>query len=308
MKQIKQFVLIVIIYLNGVSAFPQQNIKYHKYFFEDFSRPHLKNFEGNKGGNGADFLWKSGVRLPTEKNTKVLLLRINPEGEPGAGRGPEISSKYFTHFGTYAARLKIPDVKKIQPDVGAVVGYFTYHMDSVQGLSEIDFEWLLADPGIIYIGTWTGQHGDLKRIGRIIDIAKGRIYNTSYRERRSGLSRLLTGVQSQPDSIAPIESYNATSQFNIYGFDWYPDRIRWWMIHPVSTDTVVLWDYRGSQEGIPQNCTHYRMNFWHTNNWPVETNPNSIEKPVYPFETEIDWMSYKPVKHSSQPSLKAKIH
>ena len=112
-------------------------------FFEDFSRQHLKNFKANEGAKGADFLWRSGVRLPTERKTKILLSKINPEGEPGAGPGPEISSKYFTHFGTYAARLKIPDVKKIQPDVGAVVGYFTYHMDSVQGLSQMILNGLL---------------------------------------------------------------------------------------------------------------------------------------------------------------------
>ena len=299
MKQIKRIIVTVIVFITGVSAFTQQSQtnKYHKYFFEDFSRPDLKNFKADKGESGADFLWKSGVRLQTERKTKILLFKIDPEGASGAGRGPEISSKYFTHFGTYAARLKIPDVKNIQPDVGAVVGYFTYHVDNVQGLSEIDFEWLIADPGIIYIGTWTGQRGDLRRIGRTIDIAKGIIYNTSYRERQSGLRRTLTGVQNQPDSIPPIIGYDASSQFNTYGFDWYPDRIRWWMIHPVTADTVVLWDYRGSREGIPQNRTRYLMNFWHTNSWPVETNPNSIEKPLYPYETEIDWMSYKPVKY-----------
>lgn len=303
MKQVKQIMVTVIVFVTGFSAFTQQSQtdKYHKYFYEDFRRPHLKNFQAYKAGRGSDFLLKSGVRLPTDRKTKILLLKIDPEGAPGAGRGPEIISKYFTHFGTYAARLKIPDVKIIQPDAGAVVGYFTYHVDSGPGLSEIDFEWLIADPEIIYIGTWTGQRGDLRRIGRTINVAKGIIYNTSYRERRSGLERPLTGVQSQPDSIPPIEGYNASSQFNTYGFDWYPDRIRWWMIHPVTADTVVLWDYSGSQEGIPQNRTHYRMNFWHTDSWPVETNPNSIEKPLYPYETEIDWMSYKPVKPLHRP-------
>ena len=62
----------------------------------------------------------------------------------------------------YATRLRIPDIRNIQPNAGAVVGYFTYHVDSVPGLSEIDFEWLIADPEIIYIGTWTGHKGDLK--------------------------------------------------------------------------------------------------------------------------------------------------
>jgi hypothetical protein len=303
MKQVKRIMVTVIIFVTGFSAFTQQSQpdKYHKSFFEDFMRPVLKNFQARKGGKGADFLWKSGMHLPTERKTKILIFKIDPEGKPGAGRGPEISSKYFTHFGTYAARLRIPDIKNIQPDVGAVVGYFTYHVDSVPGLSEIDFEWLIADPEIIYIGTWTGQRGDLRRIGRTINMAKGIIYNTSYKERRSGLIRQLTGVQNQPDSIPAIEGYNASSQFNTYGFDWYPDRIRWWMIHPVTADTIVLWDYRGSQEGIPQNRTHYRMNFWHTNSWPGETNPNSIEKPLYPYETEIDWMSYKPLKPLPRP-------
>jgi hypothetical protein len=297
MKQFKRIMASVIVFAAGFSAFTQQSQpdNYHKYFYEDFSRPALKNFKARTGAQGATFLCKSGVRLPAEKKTKILILKIDPEGRPGAGRGPEISSKYFTHFGTYASRLRIPDVKTIQPDAGAVIGYFTYHVDSVPGLSEIDFEWLIADPEIIYIGTWTGQRGDLRRIGRTINLAKGIIYNTSYKERRSGFERPLAGEQSQPETISPIEGYNASTQFHTYGFDWYPDRIRWWMIHPATADTVVLWDYRGSQEGIPQNHTTYRMNFWYTNSWPVETNPKSIEKPLYPYETEIDWMSYKPL-------------
>ena len=36
------------------------------------------------------------------------------------------------------------------------------------------------------------------------------------------------------------------------------------------------------------------MNFWHTNNWGVETNLNAIEKPSHPYELEVDRMSYDP--------------
>ncbi|WP_235009843.1 family 16 glycosylhydrolase [Algoriphagus boritolerans] len=82
-------------------------------------------------------------------------------------------------------------------------------------------------------------------------------------------------------------------EFHTYGFDWHPDRIRWWMLHPITADTVVLWDYRG-ERGIPQHPSKYRMNFWHTNNWSVETNPNSLEKPIKRFELEVDWMGYRP--------------
>lgn len=72
------------------------------------------------------------------------------------------------------------------------------------------------------------------------------------------------------------------------------------MIHPTSGEKIVLWDYQGATRGIPQHRTLYRMNFWHTNTWPVETNAHSIEKPLQPYELEVDWMSYKPFKSGSK--------
>ncbi|MBS0000151.1 MAG: glycoside hydrolase family 16 protein [Cyclobacteriaceae bacterium] len=283
-----------VILIAGLSACVQQE-QYHDSFFEDFSNPDSENFQFHTGGIGAEFTRTFGVASPIEAGTDILSFKIDPEDPAGAGKGPEIISNHLTHFGTYATRLRVPDVREIQPGVGAVVGYFTYHMDPEQGLSEIDFEWLIADPEIIYVGTWTGPRGDLRRIGRTVNMAEGKIYSTSYRERLSGIRHPLTGIQNQPDTIPAIEAYDASSQFYTYGFDWYPDRIRWWMLHPETADTVVLWDYLGSQTGIPLNPSRYRMNFWHTGDWPVETNPNSIEKPIQPYELEIDWMSYEPM-------------
>jgi hypothetical protein len=285
--------LIILIVILSVSA---KREKHHKAFIEDFGKPSSKYFNPNLKGSGADARYEFGVESKSEPGTNVVLYRIDPDDPAGAGKGPEIISKNFTHFGTYAARIKVPDVRKVQPNVGAVVGYFTYHMDKDPGLSEIDWEWLIADPEIIYIGTWTGPRGKLERIGRTLNLATGKIYSTSYRSGQEGERTKLEGAQNQPETISAIEGYNASKQFYTYGFDWYPNRIRWWMIHPKTADTVVLWDYQGSQLGIPQNHTHYRLNFWHTNNWPVEGNPNSIEKPLDKYELEIDWMSYKPFK------------
>lgn len=238
-----------------------------------------------------------GIPSPSESDTKILSFKLNPDEKPGAGRGPEIISKNFTYFGTYSTRIKVPDVRKIQPNVGAVVGYFTYHEDSVVGLSEIDFEWLIADPTVIYVGTWTGEQGKLKRVGRTINLAKGIIYQTEYKVNHNGTSTPLTGAQNQPETIAALPGYDASAQFYTYGFDWYPDRIRWWMIHPKTDEKIILWDYQGSQVGIPPNPSKYRMNFWHTNNWSVHTNPASLEKPQQPYELEIDWMGYEPFKN-----------
>jgi beta-glucanase (GH16 family) len=289
----RQILATTILLLTGLTVFSQQD-KYHGPFFEDFGKSSSPFFHPNSEGKGAEFTCKSGVRSPSFPWSKILALRIDPEEAPGAGLGPEVISNEFTHFGTYAARIRIPDVKKKQPDAGAVVGYFTYNVDSVPGLSEIDFEWLIADPSIIYIGTWTGHKGDLKRIGRTLNLARGEIYSTSYRERLSGFSKPLTGEQNKPEKVPAIRNYDASSRFYTYGFDWYPDRIRWWLINPASADTVVLWDYKGSLVGIPQNRSRYRMNFWHTNSWPVETNPKSTEKPLHRYKTEVDWMSYDP--------------
>lgn len=289
------FVVIAVILLTVIlTSFSGKEI-YHKRFFEDFKKRSSKYFDHNFKGNEAHLRYEFGKESPTETGTNIVSFKINPDDPAGAGKGPEIISKHFTHFGTYAARLKVPDVSNIQPNVGAVVGYFTYHMDKQAGLSEIDFEWLIADPEIIYVGTWTGPRGDLRRVGRAVNLAKGIIYNTEYRESKSGIRNALTGMQNQPETIPTIKGYNASTQFYTYGFDWFPERIRWWMIHPATADTIVLWDYKGSKIGIPTNPTHYRLNFWHTNNWPVETNPKSVEKPVKNYELEIDWMVYEPL-------------
>jgi beta-glucanase (GH16 family) len=265
-------------------------------FFEDFNDTTSKNFRYGSTGSKAGFKWKMGAPSPTEPGTKILSFKIDPQDSAGAGRGPEIISKNYTHYGSYSARLKVPNVKDVQPNVGAVVGYFTYNVDSIPGLSEIDFEWLIADPSIIYIGTWTGHHGELKRIGRTINLAKGTILSTIYKVNYNGPSTPLNGMQNLPETIPAIPGYDASAKFYTYGFDWYPDRLRWWIIDPTSGEKIVLWDYQGSKVGVPENHSLYRMNFWHTNNWGVEGNPNAIEKPVSAYELEVDWMRYDGLK------------
>jgi hypothetical protein len=292
---VKQTSLLVALLFIGLTASTQQGTLSGS-FSENFNDSTLTHFRWGSTGTRADFKWKSSISSSAEPGTKVLSMKLDPEDRPGAGRGPEIISNNFTHFGTYSTRLKVPRVADIQPNVGAVVGYFTYHMDSIFGLSEIDFEWLIADPTVIYVGTWTGPRGQLKRIGRTINMAKGIIYNTVYREGHQGPRTPLTGVQNQPEKIPAIEGYDASLKFYTYGFDWYPNRITWWIIHPGTNEKIVLWDYQGSLIGIPQNQTRYRMNFWHTNEWAVETNTKSIEKPLQPYELEVDWMTYEPLK------------
>lgn len=268
-------------------------------FKEDFDAAKPQYFSG---GSAPRLFF--GVPSLTEKGTTVMLERIQPTDPAGAGKGPEISSTKRTHFGTYSARLRVPDVKKAQPNVGVVVGYFTYRFTQGFGLSEIDFEWLIADPTLIYIGTWTSAPnnvGNLQRVGRTINLAKGQILYTNYRSYHDGNKNHNFASDDDaalsPRTIPAISGYDASKQFYVYGFDWFPDRLTWWIEHPETGEKVILWDYQGTTpnfSGIPQPPTTYMMNFWHTNDWSVDTNPQSKQAPKYPYCLEVDWMKYEP--------------
>ena len=273
-----------------------------------FMRPFTEEFDTSSpqffstGGSALRYL--CGVPSFTEKGTDVMLMRISPSDPAGAGRGPEIATHKSTHFGTYSARIRVPDVKKVQPNVGAVVGYFTYRYSQGYGLSEIDFEWLIADPRVIYIGTWTSDPNNvnnLQRVGRTINLATGQILYTNYRSYHDGNRNHNfdpgDDAALSPRTLAPIEGYDASKSFYVYGFDWYPNRLTWWIEHPETQEKIILWDYQGSTpnfSGIPQPPTTYLLNFWHTNDWSVDTSPRSTEAPKYPYSLEIDWMKYEP--------------
>ena len=297
----KPTIIIVALCLAALWVYAQDSdSRFMKSFTENFSGPKPANF----GTNGSALRYFSGVHSLCEENSDVMLMRINPSDPAGAGRGPEISTPKLTHFGTYSARIRVPDVKAAQPNVGVVVGYFTYRFTRGFGLSEIDFEWLIADPTLIYIGTWTSDPNNvnnLQRVGRTVNLAKGQILYTNYRSYHDGNRNHDFSADDDaalsPRTIPAISGYDASKQFYVYGFDWYPDRLTWWIEHPDTGEKIVLWDYQGTTpnfSGIPQPPTTYLLNFWHTNDWAVDTNPRSKEAPKYPYMLEVDWMKYEP--------------
>ena len=315
--------ILSVSYLSAQQRAARNQIRFQGPFIESFSKPTSEFFNFNplsrdRAGED-DFRYFSGIPSLSEKGTDIMMYRIDPKDPAGAGRGPEMISKNWTHFGSYAVRLKIPDITKVQPNTGIVVGYFTYNVDPTYGQSEIDWEWLIADPEILYLGTWTGVRPQSNRVGRTLNMATGQIYSTSYRseERTAGerktISRgQLTGAQALPETITPIEGFNAAERFYTYGFDWYPDRMVWWILHPDTNEKILLFDYSNpttlfpdqpASVGIPVNPSQYRLNYWHTNDWPVQTNPNSIELPLYRYELEIDWISFTPFDDLSKAWL-----
>lgn len=300
MKRIAIILLVMVL----ASCSRSSDSRFMPAFTENFSTPVLQQFKTRH----SPLRYFSGVHSFTEENTDVLLMRINPADSAGPTYGPEIYTPKFTHFGTYSARLRVPRLKDVQPDVGIVTGFFTYCFTPGFGLSEIDFEWLMADPSIIYVGAWTSDPDDLEkpqRVERIVNLATGEILSTNYHSYHDGFVYTAPkhcfdesdDAALSPRTIPAINGYDASGRFHVYGFDWYPDRLRWWMEHPETGEKVVLWDYQGTTpnySGIPQAPTAYMLNFWHTNNWAVPTNPNSTEAPKYPYVLEADWIRYEP--------------
>ena len=299
----KKSIIISILALCGVaSAAMAQDTdsRFMRPFTENFSASRPENF----GTSGSSLRYYCGVPSLSELGSDVMLMRINPSDPAGAGRGPEISTPKMTHFGTYSARIRVPDVKAVQPNIGVVVGYFTYRFTRGYGLSEIDFEWLIADPTLIYIGTWTSDPNNvnnLQRVGRTINLATGQILYTNSRSYHDGNRNHDFASNDDaaltPRTIPAITGYDASKQFYVYGFDWYPNRLTWWIEHPDTGEKIILWDYQGTTpnfSGVPQPPTTYLLNFWHTNDWSVDTNPRSKEAPKYPYFLEIDWMKYEP--------------
>ncbi len=90
-----------------------QSRDFHGEFVEDFSDSTFQYFRYGSTGNKSDFKYQIGAGSSIEPETKILSFKIDPQDSAGAGRGPEIISKSFTHFGTYAARLKVPDPRDV---------------------------------------------------------------------------------------------------------------------------------------------------------------------------------------------------
>ena len=324
-KEVFNVLIVMLIMISYIVAAP---------FTEEWNKTTSINFYYESGGNKADFTHTSGVISSIEPSTKILSLKTDPTDKPGAWQGPNMTSNNLCSFGTYAARIKIPDASS-QPNVGSVVGFYTYYNDEYNSTlspdinkngiydnSEIDFEWLIADPQIIYITAYTDFSSatqETRSIGRIINLAKGIIYETSYKTSLDGKGVDLSGVENLPETITAIPNYDASKQFYTYGFDWHPESIRWWIIHPETKDTVVLWNYQGPVDRITQKDAYLMLNIWHTSDWPVQTNPLSTEAPNKRYSVEFDWVSYTPIKtidiinrpeisHKQQISYKSEVN
>lgn len=235
---------------------------------------------------------------------RVVNLTLPAFPAAGPGGGPNLQSTQINGFGTYEARLKTADCSS-QPSTGIITGFFTYLNDGgdqngngLRDNSEIDFEWLCAEPQVIWITQWTDYQESptlgMRRIMRELNLATGQIRQTCYSEGFGACTQNLTGNanEGQPASIAPISGYNSATAYYTYGFTWASNRLTWYVYHPTTGAKIILWDYRGPTSRITQRPAYLMFNEWHTNNWPPPGMPGAIQQPNTPRNVRIDWAKY----------------
>jgi beta-glucanase (GH16 family) len=232
----------------------------------------------------------SNVADAAASDGKIVDLTLPAFPNAGPSGGPNLQSPILYGFGTYEARIKTVDCS-MQPNSGVITGFFTYlndgtdqDGDGVKDNSEIDFEWLCAEPNVVWLTMWTDfQESPLamRRVYRELDIATGTIRRTCYSEGYGACTQDLTGssTEGQPATIAGLSGYNSSAAYYTYGFTWATNRMTWYMYHPSTGAKIILWDYQGPTTRITQRSAYYMFNAWHTNNWSPTNMPGAFEQP-----------------------------
>jgi len=234
---------------------------------------------------------------------KIINLTLPAFAASSPNGGPNLQSSTLYSYGTYEARLKTADCS-MQPNTGAITGFFNYlndgtdqDGDGIKDNIEIDFEWLCAEPGAFWITMWTDfQESPLamRRVYREIDLKNGVIRRTCYSEGYGTCTTDLTGspTEGSPSTVAALSGYNSATAFYTYGFTWLNNRVTWYYYHPSTGQKIILWDYQGPTNRIPQRPAYYMFNLWHTNNWPPTGMGGAVEQPNSPRTTKIDWATF----------------
>ncbi|GAB3243982.1 glycoside hydrolase family 16 protein [Kineosporia babensis] len=219
---------------------------------------------------------ETATRVPGTADGKALKLTLpaNPEAGPMGGVGFESTKAY--RFGTFGSRMKTADCSDQPGTPGVISAAFTYSRDHADtngnGLpdnNEIDFEFLCSQPELVWMTIWT-DYDELtdtpRAITRVVNVRTGQVLKNCYiKSWVSDCEALLPG-ENLPVKTTPVPGFNAAKQFRTYKFDWSTNRITFYTVDDRNRK-VVLWDYRGPKDRIPQSPSLFMQNVWHSANW-----------------------------------------
>lgn len=229
-------------------------------FREDFSEREPAFMDFAKRADGEDYRYFSGFPSLSENGSSILMLRLDP-ADP-EGEGTAVTSKDFVYFGSYSARIRIPDVSRVQAKLGVVAQLSLVDTDTVWGTDEYGLGWRLADAKNLYL---KGRHE-------------------------------AAGGDSQPYlqewvEAPSVNSFSASSKFYIYGLDWTASELSWWVKTSESAQKTVL---ARITENVPSQPLRLQFKMYHSKTSPAKGNSATTQAPLYPFELEMDWIQYTP--------------
>jgi hypothetical protein len=257
------------------------------------------------------------VTAPGSVDSKSAQFVLPAGVVPGPVNGAELASNLY-QYGTFSARFMTGKCSKENPNdpvikTGVVTGFFTFfnggdeNNNGIIDNSEIDFEWLCAEPQVVYLSMYTDYEANpdgttkfRRQLLRVIDLSTGEIKDTVYR--LDGLVIHLNGdpQQDKPPTSAPIsglpQGYNSSTAFYEYGFTWTANRVIWWIVNPSTGQKIKLWDYQNPAGAtfsrIPARPARFMFNLWHTSDWTPASNGDAKNSPTIPVYSYLDWAAY----------------
>jgi hypothetical protein len=304
MRRIVGLIVILLAVAIGASA-RQANAQATTLLHVDFAQP----IDGPNGGNTSSPLsWYSngqgsvvttGIADSQANDGYVAQLTLPVGAGTGPGNGPNIQSKQRFSFGTYTARVKAASCDQ---NTGAITGVFTYFNDGSDtngngqpDNSEIDFEWLCAEPQAFFMTMWTDYNPNTdwsSREYREVDLSTGTIRQTCYSNAFGSCQDISNSpTENQPTSIPAIPGYNSSTAYYTVGFTWTSTEVIWFIINPANGQKIVLWDYKGPASRITQVPAYFFINTWHSSAWtPTHCCSGATGAPTVPLHTNVDWM------------------
>lgn len=229
------------------------DVALHSAFTQTFDSKDYSVFTPNIKEDTPDLRYYPAFPSWNEKGTSLLMLRMDPKDPSGMNQAIAINSNEHCFYGSYSVRMRLPNIKAVQPNIGVNVIFTLNELDDKNGYSTIELMQKMADPATL-----------------ILSSTKGTERNTEK-------------VKDPVSSFKPCEAYYT------YGFDWHADKIIWWI--KGSADRQVILE---QTECVPCFPSVLKYIIYHSKNNPAEANPNAIQAPYYPYEFEIDAISYEP--------------
>lgn len=121
-------------------------------FLEEFnSREGSDYFGFELNQTREDFRYYPGFPSLSENGKTIMMLRVDPKDAAGQERGSILTSKEFVSFGTVSARIRMPDIAKVQPTAGICVDLSLFDDDPDFGTDDITLQLRLADKERVYV-------------------------------------------------------------------------------------------------------------------------------------------------------------